>query len=369
MPNKSLVEAIVQFPQPTDVSGIRQFLGLASYYQRFIRNFAQIAEPLRELTHKNSTFQWTEPCEAAIVMLKKKLTSAPVLAFPSFDKPFTVETDASISGIGAALSQTQEDGKLHPVAYASRALTPAERNYSITELKTLAVMWALTRYHSYLYGQSVTVVTDHAAVRAILETPSPSCKHARWWMKVYSSGLKNIKIMYWAGRLNKVADALSRCPSDVAPAEGVTEQELQVASMQSEEVRGHSLTEINSEEIGDLLRCPPRCAQDGDFAVEQRNDLHLKEMIEFCEQGTLPVEEQTAHRLILQQSMFTLEVGICTTWTYDRDIRSEWLCQAIVESSYYGSITPPRWVATLQQRRPMGHSCGTGGGMACIGTS
>jgi hypothetical protein len=225
--NGSLVEAVTQFPRPTDVSGVRRFLGLASYYRRFVGNFTKIAEPLRELTRNDATFQWTESCTAAMDTLKEKLTSALVLAFPSFDRPFTVETDASISGIGAVLMQTQEDQKLHPVAYASRSLSAAERNYSITELETLAVVWALTKWHHYLYGQAVTVVTDHAAVRAILETPNPSCKHARWWTKVYGSGLKDVKIIYRAGRLNSVADALSRSPTEEAPTEGIAEQEIQ----------------------------------------------------------------------------------------------------------------------------------------------
>ena len=128
--------------------------------------------------------------------LKDKLTSAPVLAYPSFDKPFTVETDACINRLGAVLQQTQDDSKLHPVAYTSPSLTDAERNYSITELEVLAVVWALTRFHSYLYGQSVTVVTDHTAVKAVLETPNPSAKHARWWTRVYGNGLKDVRIVY-----------------------------------------------------------------------------------------------------------------------------------------------------------------------------
>ena len=137
--NERLIEAIKQFPRPTDVTEVRRFLGLSSYYRRFIRNFSRIAEPLRELTRKDTPFLWTQSCKEAMCQLKEKLTTAPVLAYPSFDKPFTVETDASISGIGAVLSQVQEDAKLHPVAYASRSLSSAERNYSVTELETLAV--------------------------------------------------------------------------------------------------------------------------------------------------------------------------------------------------------------------------------------
>ena len=102
--------------------------------------------------------------------LQTRLTTASVLAYPSFDRPYTVEKDASISGLGAVLSQIQPDEKLHPVAYASRSLSGAKRNFGVTELETLAVVWALTRFHSYLYGQSVTVITDHSAV---LETPNP----------------------------------------------------------------------------------------------------------------------------------------------------------------------------------------------------
>ena len=127
------------FPTPTDVNGVSRFLGLASYYRRFIDGFARIAAPLRELTRKNAIFKWTEACEGALKTLKEKLTSAPVLAYPSFNKPFTVETDACLNGLGAVLQQTQEDSKLHPVAYASRSLTGTERNYSITELEVLAV--------------------------------------------------------------------------------------------------------------------------------------------------------------------------------------------------------------------------------------
>lgn len=120
--------------------------------------------------------------------------------------------DASISGLGAVLSQMQPDEKLHPVAYAGWSLSAAECNYSVTELETLAVVWALTRFHSYLYGQSVKVITDHSAVQAILETPNPSCKHAWWWNKVYGTGLKDVNIIYRAGCLNSTADALSCSP-------------------------------------------------------------------------------------------------------------------------------------------------------------
>ena len=119
-----------------------------------------------------------------------------------------LETDASGVGIGAVLLQPQEDGKLHPVAYASRSLAPDECRYGITELETLAVVWAITHFHYYLYGHFVTVHTDHSAVKAVLETANPSGKHARLWTKVYGTGFRDIRIMHRAGRLNLNADAL-----------------------------------------------------------------------------------------------------------------------------------------------------------------
>ena len=176
--NPRLVEAVVSFPTPKSVQQVRQFLGLSSFYRRFIPNFAKMAQPLHSLTRKGVQFVWDSDCQTAFDHLKQKLTQAPVLSYPSFDHPYIVETDASIQGLGAILSQEQ-DGRIHPVAYASRSLSPPERNYGITELETLVVVWAISHFKSYLYGSSVTVYTDHSAIKAILETPSPTGKHAR----------------------------------------------------------------------------------------------------------------------------------------------------------------------------------------------
>lgn len=123
---------------------------------------------------------------------------------------------------------------MHPVAFASCSLTAAERNYSISELETLAVVWAISHFHAYLYGQKVTVFTDHAAVKPILETLNPSGKHARWWTKVFASGIREINITYRPGKQNSVADALSWCPTDAAPDVGICEGEAQVATVTSQ---------------------------------------------------------------------------------------------------------------------------------------
>ena len=162
------------------MTNVRQFLGLASYYRRFVKSFATIASPLHALTKKNARFQWTKECQRAFDTLHQKLIEVPVLAYPSFSKEFILETDASVSGLGAVLSQLQEDGLLHPVAYASRATSPPEKNYGITDLETLAVVWSLTHFKPYLYGQCVKIYTDHTAVKAVMQNPVASGKHARW---------------------------------------------------------------------------------------------------------------------------------------------------------------------------------------------
>ena len=118
----SKVDAVKRFPTPSDVSSLRSFLGLASYYRRFIPGFSKVAEPLFALTRKNVTFKWSERCDKAFQQLKTLLTSAPLLVFPNFHKEFILETDASISGLGAVLAQQTDAGHVSPIAFAYRSM-------------------------------------------------------------------------------------------------------------------------------------------------------------------------------------------------------------------------------------------------------
>ena len=188
--SKRHVDAVKQFPQPTDVKGVRRFLGLASYYRRFVRSFAKLAQPLHVLTRKDVAFHWSDECQRAFDTLKDHLTKAPILVYPNFKLRFYLETDASVQGLGCVLSQKQDDKRLHPVAYASRALSPGERNYAITELETLAVVWAVTHFRAYLYGSDVTIYTDHSAVKSVLLDPHAVGKHAQESLTVESKKLR-----------------------------------------------------------------------------------------------------------------------------------------------------------------------------------
>lgn len=170
--------AVANWRQPHDVTEVRSFLGFCSYYRRFVKGFAQLAAPLHQLVAdvlktakkgkaKPGTFlpkMWTDACEQSFRELKRTLTCAPILAFADFTKPFVVEVDASHQGLGAILSQ-ENQGRLKPVAYASRSLRRSERNmenYSSMKLELLALKWAISeKFREYLLGSKCTVYTDN----------------------------------------------------------------------------------------------------------------------------------------------------------------------------------------------------------------
>ena len=147
--DKSKTEKIAHWPTPTTQQQLQQFLGLASYYRRFIRDFACISRPLHWLTEKNAPFRWTEERDNAFNRLQQLLISAPILSYPDFSKEFILDTDASNDGVGAVLSQ-RHNGMELVVAYASKSLTKAERNYSVTRRELLAIVTFTYHFRQYL---------------------------------------------------------------------------------------------------------------------------------------------------------------------------------------------------------------------------
>ena len=145
------------YPIPTDLKKLRSFLGLASYYRRFIAQFSTFAGPLHALTHKDTPFEWSTACQSAFDTLKLLLATTPVLAFPDFSQPFLLEMDASGEGLGAVLAQRQEDQSVRPIAYASRTLLSHEKNYGISELEALAVVWSVKHFRIFVWAQMLSV--------------------------------------------------------------------------------------------------------------------------------------------------------------------------------------------------------------------
>ena len=208
------IEAILKWPRPKTVTDVRSFTGFTNYYRKFIKGYAKIARPLHELTsgenakRKNKPVEWAERHQESFEALKKLCSECPVLAYADYSKPFVLHTDASTVGLGAVLYQKQEDGKDRVIAYASRTLNRAERNYDAHKLKFLALKWAVTdRFHEYLYGGTFDVFTDNNPLTYILTTAKLDAMGHRW---VASLGPYNFNLHYKPGKLNSDADALSR---------------------------------------------------------------------------------------------------------------------------------------------------------------
>ena len=209
MPNGK-VEAVLGFPTLLSPKDVKSFLGLATFYRPFIRNFANIAKPLTELLKKDVEWSWKNKEIKAFEDLKRTLTSAPVLRYPDFSKPFVLVADASGFGIGAALMQyeTEGNGKLYPIGFASRALNKAKINYIAFDRELLAICWALRHFREILYGYPITVYTDHRPLTYGLScTDTMNARRIRHTLVLQDY---QANLVYLPGKLNVVADALSR---------------------------------------------------------------------------------------------------------------------------------------------------------------
>ena len=201
------IQAVKNFPQPKSIENVRSFLGLCSYYRSFVKGFSNIASPLNKLLKKGTVFHWNVAQEQSFQKLKQALINSPILAFPNYAEPFILYTDASSLGLGAVLMQTEEDGKNRAIAYASRSLSEAESNYSVTHQETLAVVWALKTFRDIIYGYPITCYTDHAPVRDLFKGRNLTGRLARWYLTILEF---EPTFKYLPGRANTVADSLSR---------------------------------------------------------------------------------------------------------------------------------------------------------------
>ncbi|GJX10074.1 putative reverse transcriptase domain-containing protein [Tanacetum coccineum] len=200
------IESIKDWASPKSPTEIRQFLGLAGYYRRFIEGFSKIAKPMTKLTQKKVKFVWGDKQEAAFQLLKQKLCSAPILALPEGSEDFIAYCDASKKGLGAVLMQREK-----VIAYASRQLKIHEKNYTTHDLELGAVVFALKIWRHYLYGTKCTVFTDHKSLQHILNQKELNMRQ-RCWLELLSD--YDCEIRYHPGKANVVADALSRKERD-----------------------------------------------------------------------------------------------------------------------------------------------------------
>ena len=317
MPEKC--QAVQDFPTPQKVKDIRSFLGLAGYYRKFIKDFSKIAGPLIDMTKKYERFIWSEECEKAFVTLKQKLISPPILAYPDFNKPYILQTDASDECVGMVLAQIQ-DGQERVIAYAGKRLSPNEKNYSVTEKEALAVIQGLKHFDPYLRGNQVSIVTDHSALVWLLSQNEPKGRIARWIAYIQQF---NYTVQHKSGQKHSNADGLSRrsYPDETQSDQLVTDEEILpplTCEYNSTTPKVNASRKVRQTIKSKKAKPKPRPVYtypDLDWSVErlqecQRRDRDVMEMIEYLQQGKLPADDKRAREVLLTNDNYVLENDI-----------------------------------------------------------
>ena len=318
-----IVEAVKKFEAPTTVKGIQSFMGLCNFYRRFVKDFGKISKPLHDLTKgqpKGSAakVEWNSAAESAFQELKKRLTSAPILAWPDFKLPFTLYTDGSGDGLGAVLSQKFADGE-KVIAYFSRLTSPTECNYSATELECLAVVQAVKEFSHYLRGSTFTLVTDHWALKWLKDLKEPSGRLGRWQLKLMEL---QYDIIYREG-INNHVDALSR-PLDPAEARRRRQGLPYAGEPPSVIVAALKEAETPTEEMPEP------------WPDEQRRCPTLAPYFRYLEHGELSSNPQKAKRVVAEAAnMFIDEGGVLRFWESHRGgARQERECRTVVPRTF-----------------------------------
>ncbi|KAA0058942.1 pol protein [Cucumis melo var. makuwa] len=264
------IEAVTNWPRPSNVSEIRSFLGLAGYYRRFVEDFSRIASPLTQLTRKGTPFVWSPACESSFQELKQKLVTAPVLTVPNGSGSFVIYSDASKKGLGCMLMQ---QGRV--VAYASRQLKSHEQNYPTHDLELAAVVFALKIWRHYLYGEKIQIFTDHKSLKYFFTQNELNMRQRRWLELVKDY---DCEILYHPGKANVVADALSRKVAHSAAL--ITKQAPLLRDFERAEI-AVSVGEVTSQLA--QLSVQPTLRQR--IVVAQLNDPYLVEKRRLVETG------------------------------------------------------------------------------------
>ncbi len=216
MPDPEKIRAVKEWGVPRNTSDIRSLIGLCAYYRRFIKSFSTRARPLLKLLEAGQAFDWTEECEKAFLDLKNALTGDEVMAYPTDDGEYILDTDASNTGIGATLSQIQHSPRTgnweeRPIAYASKTLTRCQRRYCVTRKELLSVVTFMQQFKPYLLGRKFLLRTDHSSLRWVMSFKEPQDQMARW-MEILSQ--YNFNIEHRPGIRHGNADGLSRAPCE-----------------------------------------------------------------------------------------------------------------------------------------------------------
>lgn len=210
------VAAMLNLPRPENVTELKRFIGTVGWYRRFLKDFSTMTAPLTQLLKKKKKLQklvWTEEAEKSFQNIKEALISAPILASPNYAKMFYIQCDASHVGLGAVLTQKDDDGNDVVCAFASRTLNDAERKYTVTELELAAVLFGIDKFRPYVEGVKFKVITDHHSLLWLNNLKAPTGRLARWAVKLSQY---DIEFEFRKGTHNILPDTLSRAPIQIA---------------------------------------------------------------------------------------------------------------------------------------------------------
>ena len=318
--NPSKVEVIESFPIPHNTKKVREFLGMCNYYRKFIKGYSQVAAPMYALLKADATFEWTKECDQCFNKLKKALVNPPVLAHPKMNEPFILSTDASTSGIGYILSQTDTNSLEHPILYGGRSLRKHEKNYPVTELECLAVVEGILKFHIYLADNEFKVYTDHKALTGLMNTRPERGRLHRW--ATILQGYK-MNLQYRPGKKMANADAISRRDFD-EPVNGnipevIDEKTVLTSIPQSTIIKSYQeitieyendSPEVNFVTVTPINEPSVMSMSPSDIAKDQAIDLDLKDMYTYLNSGTLPTNSEKSKRVLADSDNYCLDNGV-----------------------------------------------------------
>lgn len=253
-PGTEKIRAVKEFPTPTNVHNVRQFLGLTGYFRHFVEKYALIAKPLTTLTKKSVPWRWTGKEHDSFTKLQSILSDRPILTLFNQRSVTEVHTDASQIGLAGILVQRHTDNRLHPVAYYSRQTSDTEQKYHSYELETLAVVESIRKFRTYLLGITFTVITDCNSLKAASKKKQLVPRIARWWLELQEF---TFDVQYRPGGRMKHVDALSRNPCNIKPNDSETREHIFKIS-EADWVLSAQLTDEKVREISNILTKPPQ---------------------------------------------------------------------------------------------------------------
>lgn len=325
------IKSVLEWERPHNKTQVRSFIGLCAYYRKFIKDFSTIARPMHKLMEHHTPFVWDEDCDRAFQCLKQKLIEAPVLAYPRDDTDFVLDTDASYCGIGAVLSQVQ-DGKERVVAYYSKSLSKAERNYCVTRKELVAVNKAVQHFHHHLYGRHFKLRTDHAALTWLRSFKDPEGQVARW---IERFSQYDYTSEHRPGIRHGNADGLSRRPCYDLGCKHCTRLER----MAIDEAQGD-----------DRLQqpCHRVTAVNDSFRTGQQNDPVLQKVVEWVRNGKRPAFEETSRFDSTTKSYWAMFANLL--------IKDGVLCRKFVgqHNEFLQRIVPKKMVKDVMEQIPGG---------------